>query len=168
MKQVLVVMVAVLLGACGYNPDYHITAENRSAFPVTFSISNGYGEETLAPGEKKAITLEGEKDSSVNYYTPDKKASCSYALSLRTLTFHDRISYKIQIINYTGKAGTLAEAGGYMDIVDFTSAQVQTSITQLVYSWEPNFTVLLDDSSTPDLIHILEADTFKVVIGNTP
>ena len=167
MKNLLIaVSIVFILGACGYNPDYDVDVTNNSTKTVVFRFNNGYEDITLAPGDNRNIALQAGSDikHGIKYYEPAKKVFFNYDQSRAKCVFFDRQSFKISIINLTGKAGTLEDTGQWMEPINFTaSASEQQNADWVIYSSNPNFSARVDGYSVPVLFS-LDGDTFKVSI----
>ena len=167
-KLLFVINIVFVLAACGYNPDYYVDVTNNSTKTVVFRFNNGYEDITLAPGDSRNIALQAGSDikTGIKYYEPEKRVFFQYDRSLANCVFFDRQSFKISIINSTGKAGTLEDIGQWMEPIDFeASASEQQSIDWVIYSSNPNFSARVEGYLVPVLFS-LDGDTFKVSISN--
>ena len=154
MKKLFVVFAVLsifCLMNCDEDPYFYNTAINQSNEVVKANFYVGIDTEdiTFNPGDTKEIKL--LKGSSynikygVNNYSPDKKVSVVKTGS--EYIFKDRQSYKIKILNLTGKTGVLSEADDWMDSVDFTESNgVQENNSWLIYTSNPKFKVTFENN----------------------
>ena len=135
---------------CDEDPYFYNTAINQSNEVVTakFYVGKSTEDITLNPGDIKEIKLlKGtyNREYGVKHYSPDKKVSVSKSKS--EYIFKDRQSYKIKILNLTGKTGVLSETDSWMDNIDFTESDgVQENNNWLIYTSNPKFKVTFENN----------------------
>ncbi|MDR0475237.1 MAG: hypothetical protein LBH43_16390 [Treponema sp.] len=120
---------------------------------------------TLAPGESKTVETilkNGKADMGIDYYSPEKKVAVNN--QIQKCDFFDRQSYKVTILNLTGRSGVLSSA--FMEEIDFNPLpDEQDGADWLVYSSSPKFTAKTNSGYLLNILFILEGDTFKVTIN---
>ena len=166
MKKLFAILAVLLLAGCDLSRYYSGTVTNHSkTYNVALKISNGPGEINLAPSESIIVDLDKKDHDSPNkllYFHPEKRVYVKENYSYSQWDFYDQPTYKIIILNLTGKAGKLS-ADGWMDDISFTaSPSEQTNNAWILYTVNPSFSVLLDGGFIVPILYVFEGDTFKI------
>jgi len=148
---IIAILSVLCLMNCDEDPYFYNTAINQSneVVKANFYVGKSTEDITLNPGDVKEIKLLKGSSYNIKYgvksYSPDKKVSVTN--SRGEYIFKDRQSYKIKILNLTGKTGVLSEADGWMDNINFTASNVaQEDDNWLAYTNNPKFKATFENN----------------------